>query len=649
MMPPLKLRNGVLTLPDGRSRSENFCYQNTLMNIWRNLPQVYSFFSEREYLEENQDESSFPISTEIHKILTEKVNSCEGLRSQLSNIEGFQYLREGNQEDVNEFYLTLLNVLGKEYELCISGQELLKKFEIIHVQKKSFVSPCIQCNYQPEDRIDPQNNISIFVTRIRSGTGLQRLIDDFYTQEDERELACECQPPTNRALNVKTVVQKGPEYLFIELRRYEQYGQANKSEKIVKIPETLTLPNGDKYKLNSVANHHSDVMNSGHYSALVMEGDICYMANDENTSTVPKTNISSKYNYTVIYSKIQSVQPNLLTGNQIVPPLPAQQFEKIPCKNCKKSYMQLYPHIKAKIECQKDYDLEEEKRKHSAHLRAQEKNRKTENPVDFDEKKRLSVRNSYKKKNEQKQMEQQDEPLSQKVPCKNCNKSFKHLYPHIKGRKECQKDYDLADENRKHKARLLIMTKNRTERKKSENPKEFLEHAARLKKDCTDRKKRENPKEFLKHKAKLSKESRERTLKTSEGRIETFKKAVMYGAVFVCVSCEKTMFQSQVVSLDSLLDEKKGHQEFITQTIGDCDRIPKFKDKHWVCHNCSDWLKKEKLPPLCVQNNLKTFEITEEFKDLELTDLENCLLARNLLFLKIHKLPRSRMGAVTDR
>ena len=135
-MPPLKLRNGVRTLPSGRPRSENFCYMNTLMNIWRNLPQVYSFFSEREYLEENQDESSFPISTEIHKIFTEKVNSCEGLRNLLSNIEGLHYLRDGNQEDVNEFYLTLLNVLGKEYELCISGQELLKKFEISQVQKK---------------------------------------------------------------------------------------------------------------------------------------------------------------------------------------------------------------------------------------------------------------------------------------------------------------------------------------------------------------------------------------------------------------------------------------------------------------------------------------------------------------------------------
>ena len=184
---------------------------------------------------------------------------------------------------------------------------------------------------------------------------------------------------------------------------------------------------------------------------------------------------------------------------------------------------------------------------------------------------------------------------------------------------------------------------------KSENTQQFLKHDAKIHKEYRERKKRENPKQFLEHMAKAQKESREKTLKTSEGRIETFKKAVMYGAVFVCVSCEKTMFQSQVVSLDSLLDEKKGHQEFITQTIGDCDRIPKFKDKHWVCQNCSDWLKKEKLPPLCIQNNLKTFEITEEFKDLELTDLENCLIARNLLFLKIHKLPRSRMGAVTDR
>ena len=83
------------------------------MNIWRVLPKVNEFFSERKYLEENlqEDESLYPISTEIHRILTEKVNSCEGLRNKLADIEGYQYFRDGNQEDINEFFRILVDAL----------------------------------------------------------------------------------------------------------------------------------------------------------------------------------------------------------------------------------------------------------------------------------------------------------------------------------------------------------------------------------------------------------------------------------------------------------------------------------------------------------------------------------------------------------
>ena len=399
-MPPLKLRNGIRKLSDGRSRSENFCYQNSLMNIWRVLPNVNEFFSERKYLEENlqEDESLYPISTEIHRILTEKVNSCEGLRNKLADIEGYQYFRDGNQEDINEFFRILVDALWQEYEFCISGQELLNNFEIKHIEKKFFVTPCDLCHYQPDDREDPQKNLTIFVTRIRSGTGLQTLVDNFYKKEDDRELACQCQPPVNRALKVKTVVQNGPEYLFIELRRAEHH-QAQKSDKVVKIPEILKLPNGEKYNLKAVANHHSDVMNSGHYTALIVEGDNCFEVSDEKSSVVTKTSLSSKHNYTVIYSKIQSerlkvnqqkrslenpvqliekrrlaeisfdeknTKNSTKDGDKII----ESRSEKVQCRNCKKSYVQLFPHLKTKLECQKGYDLADEKKIYHAYKHA---------------------------------------------------------------------------------------------------------------------------------------------------------------------------------------------------------------------------------------------------------------------------------------
>ena len=48
------------------------------------------------------------------------------------------------------------------------------------------------------------------------------------------------------------------------------------------------------------------------------------------------------------------------------------------------------------------------------------------------------------------------------------------------------------------------------------------------------------------------------------------------------------------------------------------------------------------------QNNLQLFDISnhEEFK---LTELENCMIALNIIFQKVYKLPKSRWPAMKDR
>ena len=57
-------------------------------------------------------------------------------------------------------------------------------------------------------------------------------------------------------------------------------------------------------------------------------------------------------------------------------------------------------------------------------------------------------------------------------------------------------------------------------------------------------------------------------------------------------------------------------------------------------------MKRGKLPKLCVKNGLQVDEIDE---DLLLTELENNLIARNIIFQKIHKLPKSRWSGTHDR
>ena len=65
-----------------------------------------------------------------------------------------------------------------------------------------------------------------------------------------------------------------------------------------------------------------------------------------------------------------------------------------------------------------------------------------------------------------------------------------------------------------------------------------------------------------------------------------------------------------------------------------------------MCNSCLTYLKKGKLPKLCVKNGLSVDKIEEE---LVLTELENNLIARNIIFQKIHKLPKSRWSGTHDK
>ena len=62
------------------------------------------------------------------------------------------------------------------------------------------------------------------------------------------------------------------------------------------------------------------------------------------------------------------------------------------------------------------------------------------------------------------------------------------------------------------------------------------------------------------------------------------------------------------------------------------------KITNYLCHNCHNCIRKGKVPCIHVSNGLALDEIPDE---LDLTNLEQQLIARNLIFLKVKKLPRS--------
>ena len=53
------------------------------------------------------------------------------------------------------------------------------------------------------------------------------------------------------------------------------------------------------------------------------------------------------------------------------------------------------------------------------------------------------------------------------------------------------------------------------------------------------------------------------------------------------------------------------------------------------------------MPPMCSKNNLEPSELPQCIK--ELTNVEKQLIVKNLVFIKVRNLPKTRMEAMNDR
>ena len=74
---------------------------------------------------------------------------------------------------------------------------------------------------------------------------------------------------------------------------------------------------------------------------------------------------------------------------------------------------------------------------------------------------------------------------------------------------------------------------------------------------------------------------------------------------------------------------------------------PRGNGNHFICKNCYKPLTLGKMPRQCICNGLYVEEIPDDLVDL--TGLENQLIAPYLLFMKIRKVPKSGIELMQDR
>ena len=132
-------------------------------------------------------------------------------------------------------------------------------------------------------------------------------------------------------------------------------------------------------------------------------------------------------------------------------------------------------------------------------------------------------------------------------------------------------------------------------------------------------------------------------------RLKKFREAVRYGPIFTCTVCEQDMFRNSVTVLNDELEEKLrskspelGERVFLGKHRVEINEVSNF----YICGTCKKEIKKGNLPSMAAANGLDVVTID---KDLELTELENNLIAKRILFQKIFQLPKSRMAACKDR
>ena len=154
---------------------------------------------------------------------------------------------------------------------------------------------------------------------------------------------------------------------------------------------------------------------------------------------------------------------------------------------------------------------------------------------------------------------------------------------------------------------------------------------------------------------RFQEKGRERKMKSQNNlsvdqRIERFRKRERLGPIFVCSCCHQKLFINQVdeyteqmkVEIDSINQDirKECITEEIAVDLGDVKRV-------YICNSCKRYLKAGKFPKLCSKNGLEVDHIPDQ--NLKISELENNLIARNIIFQKIHKLPKSRWNGTHDR
>ena len=223
----------------------------------------------------------------------------------------------------------------------------------------------------------------------------------------------------------------------------------------------------------------------------------------------------------------------------------------------------------------------------------------------------------------------QIDPEDSWIQCKGCPKKIpeQSMLRHLRS-KHCRKQYSDKDYSnliiRRDERRKLYRQQHFQQLKKTNN-------SIQKKNTANHRQTRMN----------------NRSKVTVKDQLLAFKRDIVDGPNFVCYSCNRNLFKCSVKTLETTDITKllKKMNNNLAQDTGldNCHE----KSNLILCHSCNNNFNSNKFPSININNGLKLDDIPVELSSL--ADLEQQLIAQVLLFMKIKKLPTTRMGAVVDQ
>ena len=290
----------------------------------------------------------------------------------------------------------------------------------------------------------------------------------------------------------------------------------------------------------------------------------------------------------------------------------------IVCKGCGKSFQKLLQHLSSVRgqsckEFHTDIELQPPCKKKIFYERNKEQ---------LKEKARLKYQKNKEQKKEKakKHYQKNREQIKEKVK-EHCQKNKEQM-------KEKKKEH-----YQKNKEQIKVKKKDYCQKNKEQIKVKRKEHY-------------QKNKEQIKVKAKEHYQIK-RKLLTMDQSIRLFRQDTIWGPIYPCISCHRFLFRSSVsIAKDDQLNKHSVFEKAVDPNIMKTNTIFAVKGQLWICSTCLSYIKRNKLPKLSAMNSLKVFDRPE---CLNLTEVENVLISPRISFMKIMKLPVTRMAGIKDR